>query len=58
MRLPWYTKQQSTFSDTLAFVRARLWPSVLFSMSPPKPDMVKIPRVVFNHLNDLLAFAA
>jgi len=54
----WYSKQLATFSDTLAFVRAQLWPSTLFSISPAQPDMVKIPRVVFDHLSEMLAFAA
>jgi hypothetical protein len=54
----WYSKQLATFSDTLAFVRAQLWPSTLFSISPAQPDMVKIPRVVFDHLSEMLVFAA
>lgn len=54
----WSPKQQATFSDTLAFVRAQLWPTTLFSMSPSDPDMVKIPRIVFKHLNEMLAYAA
>jgi hypothetical protein len=54
----WYPKAAATFSDTLAFVRARLWPPTLFSISPAQPDSVKIPRVVINHLTEMLAFAA
>lgn len=54
----WYTKQLSTFSDTLAFVRHHLWPSTLFSMSLSEPDIVKIPRAFINHLNEILAYAA
>jgi hypothetical protein len=54
----WYTKELSTFSDTLAFVRCQLWPTPLFSMSPANTDMVKIPRPVLSHLAELLAFAA
>lgn len=54
----WYTKELSTFSDTLAFVRYHLWPSTLFSMSLSEPDMVKIPRTFLNHLNEMLAYAA
>ncbi|MCZ7572834.1 MAG: transposase [Ardenticatenaceae bacterium] len=54
----WYTKQLSTFSDTLAFVRSRLWPSTLFSISLREPEMVKIPRVVLDHFTEMLAFAA
>ncbi len=54
----WYPKTVPTFADTLAFVRQQLWPPVLSSMSPSTPDMVKIPRVVFHHLTETLAFAA
>ena len=54
----WYAKTAPTFADTLAFVRHQLWPVALSSMSPTAPDMVKIPRVVFQHLTETLAFAA
>jgi hypothetical protein len=54
----WYRKTAPTFADTLAFVRHQLWPVALSSMSPTTPDMVKIPRVVFQHLTETLAFAA
>jgi hypothetical protein len=54
----WYTKSLATFSDTLALVRAQLWPSMLFSISHSPSDVVKIPRVAFRHLTDMRAFAA
>jgi hypothetical protein len=54
----WYRKSAPTFADALAFVRQQLWPHVLFSMSPNRTDMVEIPRAVFQHLTDTLAFAA
>jgi hypothetical protein len=54
----WYTKAQPTFVDTLAFVRQQFWPVTLFGMSPAKPDMVEIPRALFERLTDTLAFAA
>ncbi len=54
----WYTKALSTFSDTWAFVRYHLWPTTLFSMALSEPDIVKIPRAFFNHLNQMLAYAA
>lgn len=54
----WYTKALPTFADTLAFVRQAVWPATLFSMSPAKPDMVEIPRALFERLTDTLAFAA
>jgi hypothetical protein len=53
----WYAKTAPTFADTLAFVRQQLWPSVLSSMSPESADMVKIPRPIFEHLTETLAFA-
>ena len=53
----WYPKTTPTFADTLAFVRHHLWPFVLSGMSPETPDMVKIPRPVFQHLTETLAFA-
>jgi hypothetical protein len=54
----WYPKTAPTFADTLAFVRQQLWPTILSWMSPATPDMVKIPRSVFQHLTETLAFAA
>jgi hypothetical protein len=53
----WYKKTTPTFGDALAFVRQQLWPSVLSSLSPESSDMVKIPRPVFQHLTQTLAFA-
>lgn len=54
----WYPKKTPTFADTLAFVRQRLWPVTLFAMSPAKPDVVEIPRELFQRLTNTLAFAA
>jgi hypothetical protein len=54
----WYTKALPTFVDTLAFVRQKLWPMTIFCMSPAKPDLVEIPRALFERLTDTLAFAA
>ncbi len=54
----WYSKPLPTFSDTLALVRRELWPVSISSISPAKPDMVEIPRVLFERLTDTLAFAA
>ncbi len=54
----WYHKTAPTFADALAFVRQHLWPSALFSMSADRHDMVEIPRAVFQHMTDTLAFAA
>jgi hypothetical protein len=54
----WYTKALPTFADALAFVRKQLWPVTLSFMSPTKPDMVEIPRSLFERLTQTLAFAA
>ena len=54
----WYAKTAPTFSDTLAFVRQRLWPVTVFSTSPSSDDVVEIPRALFDRLTDTLAFAA
>jgi hypothetical protein len=54
----WYTKATPSFSDTLALVRRELWPASILSMSPKDHDMVEIPRALFAHLTDTLAYAA
>lgn len=54
----WYTKALPTFADTLAFVRKQLWPVTLSFISPAKPDIMEIPRALFERLTESLAFAA
>ena len=54
----WYAKPLPTFSDTLALVRHQLWPVAIAYLSPATPDMVEIPRALFERLTDTLAFAA
>jgi hypothetical protein len=44
------------FSDTLAFVRQHLWPVTLSYLSPAKPDMIEIPRALFERLTQTLAY--
>src|ERR687886_2381380 len=53
----WYAKTAPTFADTLAFVRGQLWPVTLSARSSETADLGKIPRVVFQHLTETLAFA-
>jgi hypothetical protein len=53
----WYAKPFPTFSDALALVRSCLWTHLTFQISPSEPDMIKIPRVLLEHFNDLLAYA-
>jgi DDE superfamily endonuclease len=54
----WYRKQQPTFSDALAAVRSGFWRQTGFSLSPPKNNLVKIPRSFFRCLHDALCYAA
>lgn len=54
----WYSKALPTFSDTLAFVRQHLWPSGFFATSSVSHDFVEIPRDLYDHLVDTLAFTA
>src|SRR5207244_846181 len=54
----WYPKTVATFSDTLAFVRQQLWPARISWLSPAEPDVVIIPKALFERLTDTLAFAA
>lgn len=54
----WYHKPLPTFSDALASVRQRLWKLKTFQMSTDEPDMIKIPRDLFNTWSDLLCYAA
>ncbi len=53
----WYAKPLPTFSDALALVRSTLWAHLTFQMSADDADMVKIPRVLLERFNDLLAYA-
>jgi hypothetical protein len=54
----WYQKAVPTFSDTLALVRQQLWPVNISWISPANPDVVTIPKALFDRLTDTLAFAA
>lgn len=54
----WYAKSSPTFSDTLALVRQHLWHATAFSTPPASDKVIEIPRALFDHLTDPLAFAA
>jgi hypothetical protein len=54
----WYTKTLPTFVDALALVRQQLWPVGISYLSPPQPDLITIPRALFDRLTDTLAYAA
>lgn len=53
----WYTKSLPTFADALALVRTHLWAHWTFHTSLDDPDMVKVPRVLLERFNDLLAYS-
>lgn len=53
----WYHKSLPTFADALALVRECLWPAVpSFLTSHAKPDVVKVPKPLFRHLVESLAY--
>ena len=54
----WYQKPLPTFADALAAVRHLLWFHPLtFRMSPSPPDIVKVPRPLFDRLVNSLCYA-
>ena len=54
----WYVKERPTFSDALSAVRQQLWfPAAIFSMSAAEPDIVKIPRSLFDRLVDTVCYS-
>lgn len=54
----WYAKALPTFSDALAVVRRELWSHDPFSLSGAHPEVIKIPRSVFERLTDAVCYAA
>jgi hypothetical protein len=55
----WYTKPLPTFSDALALVRQCLWSAYpTFQLSREAPDMIKIPKPLFDTLISTLSYAA
>ncbi len=55
----WYAKPLPTFADALASVRHLLWFHPLtFCMSPSPPDIVKVPKPLFDRLVNSLCYAA
>lgn len=54
----WYVKERPTFSDALSAVRQQLWfPATIFSMSAAEPDVVKIPRSLFDRLVNTVCYS-
>jgi hypothetical protein len=55
----WYSKPLPTFSDALALVRQHLWSAFPnFRISKDEPDMLKIPKPLFDALLSTLCYAA
>jgi hypothetical protein len=54
----WYRKNCATFSDTIALVRRHLWCSEDLWISGKPPEMIKIPRPLFDCLIETLGYAA
>ena len=58
-RAVWYAKPLPTFSDALALVRQSLWVAYpTFRISREEPDMLKIPKPLFDTLVSTLCYAA
>ncbi len=55
----WYAKSEPTFSDAIALARRHMWrASETFCVSERKPDIVKVPALLFNRLIESLTYAA
>src|SRR5262245_38256236 len=54
----WYAKACVTFSDTLAMVRRWRWAEHHFPLSQTDTDLMKVPRVLFERLTEMLCYAA
>jgi hypothetical protein len=54
----WYEKTLPTFADALAQVRRCLWRRMAFCMSSENADRQKSASSFFDHLGELLAYAA
>lgn len=57
-REAWYSKEQATFSDTIAVVRRSLWSDQSFQMSGKESETIKVPRSLIERFTDALCYAA
>jgi hypothetical protein len=72
-RTAWYPKPEATFSDALAAVRAHLWSALAAAAQPsltidprlrkytdssPSDDLCLIPRLIWEHVQHVLSYAA
>jgi hypothetical protein len=54
----WYAKARPTFADAIAVVRRELWSACHFSRSEANPEVIEIPRSLFERLTDTVCYAA
>ena len=54
----WYAKARPTFADAIAVVRRALWSACYFSRSEANPEVIEIPRSLFERLTDTVCYAA
>lgn len=54
----WYAKIRPTFADAMALVRGHLWDHSHFATSQHETNMIKMPRVFFDRLIDVVCYAA
>ena len=53
-----YVKPHPNFADAITVVRRELWSSCYFARSGLCTETIKIPRWVFEHLTDMVCYAA
>src|SRR6266851_264013 len=54
----WYPKTVLTFSDAIAATRREIWAHQIICISPSHRDTIKIPRPIWQRMQDALAHAA
>src|SRR5262249_15097173 len=54
----WYAKARPTFADAIAVVRRELWSAYYFSRSEATPEVIEIPRSLFERLTEAVCYAA
>jgi hypothetical protein len=54
----WYPKALPTFSDAIAAVRREIWAHQISFMSRPRRDRIEIPQLIWQRMQNALAYAA
>jgi DDE superfamily endonuclease len=54
----WYPKAVLTFSDAIAAVRREIWRHQISFMSRPSRDSIEIPSIIWQRMENALAYAA